>query len=667
MPPITWKSLLPAANVAASVKQQSNGVETIMNAFDPIENLMSKTQTMRDENEVQRGVNLNQRIASEIQNENDLGALNQRQAEGQFKDSVLREEYGYLYDAAAKEKAFNTAQGRLRDEFTNSIMSEVNAAGDEGLSLTDSAIRFEELARAGGMGAAEIKKRQAKIMNDPTRQAQYDKKISDFTQNIFTSIPKGERPKTHDAIRIKVAELSQEHGNLVDADRLSSQFQKGLAGRTTDEATLRATQARQKKEAFEAADGSYYSNLSSGMSHEQALKTELDKANPDHRVALAKQLTNTYDTLSGLSTEDQNDVKFYNQEMTNKISAFERSSQAKISSMQATDALITAPISDTTKSKIAGIKAKGGSILQSVKKDVDSHFSDGVINALFGGPDGVTTGTAAFTHMSTKYRDLLKIPGVSMDDAASLVDQAYQNTYDQNQTTIGQGVNTTAFDGEIQRLTGNLKQKRANATEIAQQQETYLKQMERLSSDKNRINRSIAKGLSKQNVTTGAFNPETLYQGFGAELTAKPATPDTPVKNGIGSYVIDTIGEQTNTEKPVVTPESVPDPPKVKTDSLTIDDIKDLGRFTLKNGQVGEQGTTILSGIQKLFTGDVAPPQFSLPGEGDNGSLEMMVRTLGIENDLQKQKNIAEGLRDKYPQASEKDLIALLTKWAQKP
>lgn len=89
---------------------------------------------------------------------------------------------------------------------------------------------------------------------------------------------------------------------------------------------------------------------------------------------------------------------------------------------------------------------------------------------------------------------------------------------------------------------------------------------------------------------------------------------------------------------------------------MSAEEIKNIYKF----GAGDRLGTTPVTSLQKFLKTDLHPTNAALPGEGDNNSIEMTLRTLGIEKDLQKQKVIAEMLRKKFPDATEDQIVEMI-------
>jgi hypothetical protein len=90
---------------------------------------------------------------------------------------------------------------------------------------------------------------------------------------------------------------------------------------------------------------------------------------------------------------------------------------------------------------------------------------------------------------------------------------------------------------------------------------------------------------------------------------------------------------------------------------MTEEEIKGLATWK-RYGKDVQASTTPLTVAQK-FIGRNHHPDFEHPGEG---KIEAKLRQLGIESDLQKQKEIAKMLQRKFPDATEEQIIAMLKK-----
>jgi hypothetical protein len=122
----------------------------------------------------------------------------------------------------------------------------------------------------------------------------------------------------------------------------------------------------------------------------------------------------------------------------------------------------------------------------------------------------------------------------------------------------------------------------------------------------------------------------------------------------------------TSSHTPILKPKNVTtgDTTQKPDGLLNTDPITQMSSDEIKNiyrtGAGDELGTTPITALQKLLKTDLHPTNAAMPGEGDNNSIEMTLRTLGIETDLQKQKVIAEMLREKFPDATEEQIVEMI-------
>ena len=450
MPQITWKNIA-APDGGGALKAMDKAGDRLSGAFDPMEKLLKERQAMDAENYKNEGENINKGIQESFQDINNLGDLNQRQAEGQFKDSLYREQYGARYDSAAKEQAFTKQQGVLRDEAMNSLMPEVNAHADENLSLVDSVSLFEKRATEMGMTPNEIKKRSAGIMNDPAREALYSKTRKDNLNTLLTEIGP---LKNRKAITEQV-DAARQRGDKINFDTFEQKLNQEMVNNRNDLSYAQQQNLYHRLEGERIAMDNFSSgiqkDLAGGMDYNNAYAKNSRNLSGSQLMTAAIQSKQFHELKSKLDPEQEAQYTQMDKGAQANLMNHQADLEAHNASLQKGYEDATG-ITSVVKDRVKGMEKGATGIVKALSQDSREgewfHFNNFSLKK---------QGSDAAAALAKPLADMKGL-GIPEDEAKSLILLAYDDSVADNITWLnGNAVNKGAIHQAVEKRIENWK------------------------------------------------------------------------------------------------------------------------------------------------------------------------------------------------------------------
>jgi len=176
MAEITWRNVGGTEVSSAATAGLANGVETVMNAFDPLEEML-KGRAAREETNWKAGADKNTRdMEAQVQNVNTLKQLNQMQDEGALSKASFDDRFGIQYNPENRQKVIDQRRAELQGRVANELLPTALAAADKESDLLAGNSILEKGYRDAGMREEEIQSRLSSFnKNNEARQALYGK------------------------------------------------------------------------------------------------------------------------------------------------------------------------------------------------------------------------------------------------------------------------------------------------------------------------------------------------------------------------------------------------------------------------------------------------------------------------------------------------------------
>jgi len=202
MPEITWRNITTVGDGGNTANRSTaNGVDTIMQAFDPLRQEL-KNYTTRDEQNWDAAAAANTRtMKAELQNIQSLKDLNSRDDQGLINEASFNARFGAQYDPSALPGAVSEARQRLQGVAANEALPIALNAADKERDLTAGLSSLEQQYRSAGMRENEIQKKLNSFMVDNQgRTALYTKANKDEVEAFRSKVASPTSPEQVEAL-----------------------------------------------------------------------------------------------------------------------------------------------------------------------------------------------------------------------------------------------------------------------------------------------------------------------------------------------------------------------------------------------------------------------------------------------------------------------------------
>ena len=176
MAEITWHNISNSGGENATNIAQANGVDTVMNAFNPLYKILDDRQAIEQNNWNATAAQNTKNMNAQIRKAQDIGEFNKLDAAGAFSEENFSNQFGAQYDPSSREATLAAYRKTLESNKLNELMPAALAVADKEKDLGAGGSFLEKQMAGAGFNAPMMQETINNFMvSNTAREQQYAK------------------------------------------------------------------------------------------------------------------------------------------------------------------------------------------------------------------------------------------------------------------------------------------------------------------------------------------------------------------------------------------------------------------------------------------------------------------------------------------------------------
>lgn len=232
MAQITWRNV-GGSGAGSALSALNKGSETILNAFDPLEQELKDRVSITDQNWDAQSAQNTRDVTAQLQNIGSLSELNKMQDAGQLSESAFNQQFGAQYDPTVVKQTTDARRLDLQNAASNAAIPEALAIADQSEDLLAGTKTLENKLRSANMREPEIQKRLSSFLQgNEARTKQYAKTKQTRLTKAINSVDMS-KLSDHSDIAANVSQMI-DSGINIDPETYSAALEDRLVDKRTD-------------------------------------------------------------------------------------------------------------------------------------------------------------------------------------------------------------------------------------------------------------------------------------------------------------------------------------------------------------------------------------------------------------------------------------------------
>ena len=700
MAEITWHNISNSGGESATNIAQANGIDTVMNAFNPLYKILDDRQAIEQNNWNATAAQNTKNMNAQIRKAQDIGEFNKLDAAGAFSEENFSNQFGAQYDPSSREATLGAYRKTLESNKLNELMPAALAVADKEKDLGAGGSFLEKQMAGAGFNAPMMQETINNFMvSNTAREQQYAKDNKNIVESFLSTAPSPESPQQANDILAKAQQAGVKNLDLL-RDRLGTELNDfyihekyGREEREEDRADARLgmdqqrlgmeqqrlnmsrqehnmamadrSKARREQANTDAALAKASDLIGQGANPMDVFRGIKNSLPGSKQLALFGHISDLYTKTSSLLPEQQKELEIVASKTTGKIEKYQNQLAAIDTNYKKKRDDLTG-ITPTIMSLVEKSKASGGVVPFLMKDMSDTGWEPSDVFP------GVNTGKRAVEKQLNAFRNEVTntFPDISTEEADAILIAAYQDSNSFSKAGK-KGLNPesmkTALENRITLFNKGeaIDAERTSvmskgASDLAQLQENGISYIQSLTDSIKTGNRTGEPGdivKSLKNADDKVLGIDESFGIVGQLKAQKKADTDALFKKKTDAEA--TIAKEKEAAEAELKRKLLPgDNPigKLSADNL----IQYANEY---KEAVSQGGAPVIGTGLSGFIGEKYQPtdaKYNRSGEDD---LTALLRQKGVEaGSLKTRKQIVGGLKLKYPDATEKELIEVLTK-----
>ena len=474
MTQITWRNIdSGSGSQAVATQGQSNGIETIMKAFDPLEQELKNRAAMADRQWDLQADQNTRNVKAQINNIKSLADLNQMQNNGQLSEETFNKQFGRQYDPSVVNSTIDARRAALQSSLLDQINGQAIAVADKEKDLAAGGAKLRELIQQhGGRTDFAQKAALAFMEGNQDRAILYAKDNRNQAEAYLGAAPFPTRPeevkhfvakaqqagvKDLDYVRDRFREELGDHylnekyqldkaNFALDKERVS--IEKGRLSLSQQEHAMQMrilNREEQERKAIGMASNAAIGLLQQGASSNQAFSQVRSMIPGDKQLPFLQSVINSQISMSSLSKDQQAELTRITDKSTNQLLKHQSALEAQDASYIKQRNEVTGITPDVLNVVNEASKNPGGIIGKILSSTSDTGWEPSDLGS------DVTTGKNKAERILNNTRDQIasQTPGASPKEVDAILWMAYQDSGKISNWFGQTGVNESSLNDSV--------------------------------------------------------------------------------------------------------------------------------------------------------------------------------------------------------------------------
>lgn len=479
MAEITWHNISNSGGESATNIAQANGIDTVMNAFNPLYKILDDRQAIEQNNWNAKAAQNTKNMNTQIRKAQDIGEFNKLDAAGAFSEENFSNQFGAQYDPSSREATLGAYRKTLESNKLNELMPAALAVADKEKDLGAGGSFLEKQMASAGFNAPMMQETINNFMvSNTAREQQYAKDNKNIVESFLSTAPSPENPKQASDILAKAQQAGVKNLDLL-RDRLGTELNDfyihekyGREEREEDRADARLgmdqqrlgmeqqrlnmsrqehnmamadrSKARREQANTDAALAKASDLIGQGANPMDVFRGIKNSLPGSKQLALLEHVNDLYTKTGDLTSEQQEEIKIVSNKTTGKIEKYQNQLAAIDANYKKKRDDLTG-ITPTILGLVEKSKASGGVVPFLMKEMSDTGWEPSDWWS------ANETGKGNVENRLNYYRKTIKdnLPnGISENEVDAILIAAYQNS-DTFGVTSAKGINPTSMDAAV--------------------------------------------------------------------------------------------------------------------------------------------------------------------------------------------------------------------------
>lgn len=479
MAEITWHNISNSGGESATNIAQANGIDTVMNAFNPLYKILDDRQAIEQNNWNATAVQNTKNMNAQIRKAQDIGEFNKLDAAGAFSEENFSNQFGAQYDPSSREATLAAYRKTLESNKLNELMPAALAVADKEKDLGAGGSFLEKQMAGAGFNAPMMQETINNFMvSNTAREQQYAKDNKNIVESFLSTAPSPENPKQANDILAKAQQAGVKNLDLL-RDRLGTELNDfyihekyGREEREEDRADARLgmdqqrlgmeqqrlnmsrqehnmamadrSKARREQANTDAALAKASDLIGQGANPMDVFRDIKNSLPGSKQLALLEHVNGLYTKTGDLTSEQQEEIKIVSNKTTGKIEKYQNQLAVIDANYKKKRDDLTG-ITPTILNLVEKSKASGGVVPFLMKEMSDTGWEPSDWWS------ANETGKGNVEERLNYYRKTIKdsLPNdISENEVDAILIAAYQNS-DTFGVTSAKGINPTSMDTAV--------------------------------------------------------------------------------------------------------------------------------------------------------------------------------------------------------------------------
>lgn len=479
MAEITWHNISNSGGESATNIAQANGIDTVMNAFNPLYKILDDRQAIEQNNWNATAAQNTKNMNAQIRKVQDIGEFNKLDAAGAFSEENFSNQFGAQYDPSSREATLAAYRKTLESNKLNELMPAALAVADKEKDLGAGGSFLEKQMAGAGFNAPMMQETINNFMvSNTAREQQYAKDNKNIVESFLSTAPSPENPKQANDILAKAQQAGVKNLDLL-RDRLGTELNDfyihekyGREEREEDRADARLgmdqqrlgmeqqrlnmsrqehnmamadrSKARREQANTDAALAKASDLIGQGANPMDVFRDIKNSLPGSKQLALLEHVNGLYTKTGDLTSEQQEEIKIVSNKTTGKIEKYQNQLAVIDANYKKKRDDLTG-ITPTILNLVEKSKASGGVVPFLMKEMSDTGWEPSDWWS------ANETGKGNVEERLNYYRKTIKdsLPNdISENEVDAILIAAYQNS-DTFGVTSAKGINPTSMDTAV--------------------------------------------------------------------------------------------------------------------------------------------------------------------------------------------------------------------------
>lgn len=451
MAEITWHNIRNSGGESATNIAQANGIDTVMNAFNPLYKILNDRQAIEQNNWNATAAQNTKNMNAQIRKAQDIGEFNKLDAAGAFSEENFNNQFGAQYDPSIREATLEAYRKTLESNKLNELMPAALAVADKEKDLGAGGSFLEKQMAGAGFNAPMMQETINNFMvSNTAREQQYAKDNKNIVESFLSTAPSPESPQQANDILAKAQQAGVKNLDLL-RDRLGTELNDfyihekyGREEREEDRADARLGMEQQRLNMARQEHNMAMADRSRARRDQANTDAALAKASDligqgakpmdvfrgiknslpgSKQLVLFEHISDLYTKTGSLLPEQQKELEIVASKTTGKIKEYQNQLSAIDADYKKKRDDLTG-ITPTIMNLVEKSKASGGAVPFLMKDMSDTGWEPSDVFP------GVNTGKKAVENQLNAFRKEITntFPEISTEEADAILMAAYQDS-----------------------------------------------------------------------------------------------------------------------------------------------------------------------------------------------------------------------------------------------